>query len=374
MSQSSQVLDRAFTEAKRLCYAGLDEVTLYQRVTERIQQAVPFDCHCMHTNDPTSGLITRAVLFDAELANQSAIYLNRVYFEDEVTPYGWMAEKRLPAITLSEATGGRPERALRYHELFTPLGLEHELRGAFALNGELWGTSALMRERGSSDFTDREVEFFRRIAPHVTAGLRVAALRTEALAEPAKENTPGVLVLDHKGRVVQHTWAAEQWLRDLEDPGQSWQEGYRLPQAVVSVAGALQRALGRGTDRERHSIARLLARTRSGRWVALHGAQSEPSASRESETTIIIEPARPRELFWLRTSAYSLSEREREIVDLVVRGLSTKEISKTLYISEYTVQDHLSNVFEKVGVRGRRALVKHLYVESLFPQHLEPVR
>jgi len=32
-----------------------------------------------------------------------------------------------------------------------------------------------------------------------------------------------------------------------------------------------------------------------------------------------------------------------------VRGLSTKQISKTLFISEYTVQDHLKNVFGKVG-------------------------
>ena len=201
-----------------MCYAGLDEVTLLERVTERIQQVVRFECHCVHTNDPASGLITRAVLCAAELKKLGPIFLERVYFEDKVTPYGWMAKKRLPAITLSKATGDRPERALRYPELFTPLGLRHELRGAFfALNGELWGSFALMRERGSLDFTDREVEFFRRIAPHVTAGLKVAALRTEALAEPGKKNIPGILVLDHKGRVVQHTWAAEQWLRDLGD-------------------------------------------------------------------------------------------------------------------------------------------------------------
>jgi len=68
---------------------------------------------------------------------------------------------------------------------------------------------------------------------------------------------------------------------------------------------------------------------------------------------------------WLRTSAYGLSDREREVVDLVVRGLSTKEISKTLFVSEYTLQDHLSNVFDKVGARGRRALVKRLYLDSL---------
>ncbi len=63
--------------------------------------------------------------------------------------------------------------------------------------------------------------------------------------------------------------------------------------------------------------------------------------------------------------AYALSDKEREVVDLVARGLSTKQISQTLFISEYTVQDHLSNVFDKVGVRGRRALVKCLYLDSL---------
>jgi DNA-binding CsgD family transcriptional regulator len=80
---------------------------------------------------------------------------------------------------------------------------------------------------------------------------------------------------------------------------------------------------------------------------------------------IVIEPAGPREVSWLSTAAYGLSAREREVVDLVVRGLSTKQISHTLYISEYTVQDHLSNIFDKLGVRGRRALVKRLYLESL---------
>jgi len=79
---------------------------------------------------------------------------------------------------------------------------------------------------------------------------------------------------------------------------------------------------------------------------------------------IVIEPAGPREVSWLRTSAYGLSDREREVVDLVVRGLSTKQISQALFITEYTVQDHLSNVFDKVGVRGRRALVKRLYLDS----------
>jgi DNA-binding CsgD family transcriptional regulator len=50
-----------------------------------------------------------------------------------------------------------------------------------------------------------------------------------------------------------------------------------------------------------------------------------------------------------------------------VQGASTREISRALYISEYTVQDHLSNVFDKVGVRARRALIKRLLFDNLYP-------
>jgi DNA-binding CsgD family transcriptional regulator len=364
VSQSSQVLDRAFTEVKRLCYAGLDETTLLKEVTNRVQRVVPFEAYCVHANDPSSGLITRAIPGDAVTEEWAPIFLEHVYFEDEVTPFGWMAQRRLSAIPLSEATDGKLERALRYRELMVPMGFRHEIRSVFATGGEIWGCGSMWREPGSPDFANREVEFFRRIAPHFAAGLKAAALRTEDLAAPEENNAPGVLVLDQKGWVVQHTEAAERWLRELADLTPGWREACGLPSAVYTVVGALRRALGPETDRENKAIPRLLVQARSGRWLALQGARSEPRPDRESETMIVIEPAEPREVSWLRTAAYNLSDREREVVDLVVRGLSTKQISQTLYISEYTVQDHLSNVFDKVSVRGRRALVKRLYLES----------
>jgi len=328
---------------------------------------VPLEMYCMHANDPSSGLITRAAPSGPGYEEATRIFLGRVYFEDEVTPFGWMAKRRLSAVSLSETTGGRLERALRYRELMVPLGFRHEVRGVFALDGEMWGSLSANREPDSPDFNARELAFFRRIAPHLAAGLKAATLHSKALAEPADEDTviPGVLVLDHKGRVAQHTWAAERWLQELEDLGPRWQEGDGLPSAVLSVVGALHQALSPESDRNQNSVPRLLLRTRTGRWLALHGARTEPRPDRESETMVVIEPAGPREVAWMRTSAYSLTEREREVVDLVVRGASTKEISKTLYISEYTVQEHLSNVFDKVGVRGRRALVKRLYLDSI---------
>ncbi len=365
MSESSLVMDRTFSEVRRLCYAGLDEEALLRRIAERTRRAVPLELYCMHLNDPSSGLVTRAVLSHSGYGKLARVALERVQFEDEVTPFGWMAKRRLAALSLSESTGGKPERALRYREVMAPLGVEHELRGAFALDGELWGSVTAMRERGSPDFDAREVAFFSRVAPHLAAGLKAGALRSQALSEPDGDNAPGVLVLDQAGRVVQHTFAAVRWLRDLGDLGPGWREGDGLPLAILSMTGALRRALGPEADPEGRSLPRLLVRARSGRWLALHGAWTQPGFDRGSETMIVIEAAGPREVAWLKTSAYGLTKREREVVDLVARGASTKQISRALYISEYTVQEHLSNVFEKVGERGRRALVKRLYLDSL---------
>jgi len=85
---------------------------------------------------------------------------------------------------------------------------------------------------------------------------------------------------------------------------------------------------------------------------------------------VVMAPSQPRELAWLRASAYGLSERERAVVDHVAQGVSTRGIAAALCISEYTVQEHLSHIFDKVGVRGRQALIQRLFFDHLAPQIL----
>ena len=48
-----------------------------------------------------------------------------------------------------------------------------------------------------------------------------------------------------------------------------------------------------------------------------------------------------------------LTTREKEVFTLLVSGLSTKEIASSLNISEKTVRNHISNVMQKLGVKGR---------------------
>ena len=55
-----------------------------------------------------------------------------------------------------------------------------------------------------------------------------------------------------------------------------------------------------------------------------------------------------------------LTQREKEIFELLVSGLTTKEIATTLSISEKTVRNHISNVMQKLGVKGRSSAVIEL--------------
>jgi two-component system response regulator DevR len=56
-------------------------------------------------------------------------------------------------------------------------------------------------------------------------------------------------------------------------------------------------------------------------------------------------------------SGATLTAREREILQLVARGLSNREIGARLYISETTVKFHVHNILEKLKVRRRAELV-----------------
>lgn len=49
----------------------------------------------------------------------------------------------------------------------------------------------------------------------------------------------------------------------------------------------------------------------------------------------------------------ALSEREREVIALVARGLTNREIAEALVISEKTARNHVSNILDKLGLTRR---------------------
>jgi DNA-binding CsgD family transcriptional regulator len=54
---------------------------------------------------------------------------------------------------------------------------------------------------------------------------------------------------------------------------------------------------------------------------------------------------------------YEISSREKEVIRLLCRGFTNKEIGETLFISLQTVKDHIHHIFVKTGVRNRVQLI-----------------
>ena len=62
-------------------------------------------------------------------------------------------------------------------------------------------------------------------------------------------------------------------------------------------------------------------------------------------------------------AAHGISEKEREIMELVAAGMSNKEIAAQLYLSEGTVCNYLSTLLEKLALRDRTQLAVYYYTE-----------
>ena len=106
MSPGGAVEERVFSEIRRLCLSGLDEVTLLREVIARLRHAVLIDTYWAPKFDPLSGLPTGMVSEGTDQLTRARFFLEHIYFEDDVLEFNWMARNRRPVALFSEGTGG----------------------------------------------------------------------------------------------------------------------------------------------------------------------------------------------------------------------------------------------------------------------------
>lgn len=63
----------------------------------------------------------------------------------------------------------------------------------------------------------------------------------------------------------------------------------------------------------------------------------------------------------------ALSEREREVLGLLVEGRPNREIGEALFIAENTVRNHLASLYEKTGTRSARELMAWAWRRGVGP-------
>ena len=166
----------------RLALRASSRAEFFDEAALRLKRVLPFDGACWHTLDPGSDLITQHRLQD--IPDRFPVLADNEYAVDDVNKFADLAAAPRKAATLSEATGGHPERSPRFRDLLSPAGIGPELRSAFVADGTTWGALILVRRAGEPDFEDRDVELLSR-----ASSLFARAVRRGLVAE-ATEPAP----------------------------------------------------------------------------------------------------------------------------------------------------------------------------------------
>lgn len=354
--------ESVFLAIRRLCYAGLDSVTLRLRAAERLSAAMPIAAYAFATTDPDTALLNHMVS-DRMPSAMARHFVEHVYPQEGALFHTRAVRQRRTVFPVAELPPAIPTYA-RSHGY--PTGLHMVL----ADGGRMWGMWCVMREGTRSDVLHRESSLLARLVPHLTRGLRHAALLDDA-AEHGVDATVGVLVLDALGRVALRTAPVLPMLEDMADVGVDLTDG--VPLCIVNCTLQLRRATSSGPSGAPGDIG-LRARGRSGRWYQLHASLAEPNPDGRSRVIVTVRPLEPHERGALLTELYGLSPREREVAAACARGHTTKEIASALGVSPHTVKEHLDRACEKIGARGRKALVARLFVDAYLPRIREAKR
>ncbi|NHC24147.1 helix-turn-helix transcriptional regulator [Nocardioides sp. IC4_145] len=355
--------------------AGLDLETFLEEAVESVGRAVPWVSACLATHDPGTHLLTSARKYgDLRSMNSRDHEFGLIeYGTVEPTAFTELATTRTAAAGVHQVTGGEVERSGRMSSFMVPhFGFTDEARLVFRDGREVWGGMALFRGDGDRPFDAAEIEFLAGVSAAFARGVRtglltrlvdapVAASPSGTAPAPVGPTGPAVLIVGADDAISQMSVGAEQRIADLIATSPA--AGDPLS-PVAGLVGAARR-YARG---ETLTPPRCRVRGASGMWLVLHASPLTSFGDRAGDVVVTIEEARPPEIVALVVAAFGLTQRERDVTQLVLQGVDTKEIAATLHVSTYTVQDHLKSVFDKADVRSRRELIARIYFDQYVPR------
>jgi len=310
-----------------------------------LRRVIGFDRWCWPTADPET-LLPLSGLADHDYGPRLRRTLELEYSGQDFAAKHDLARRSNAAASLSSETGGDVARSPRWDEVLRPVGIGDLAAAACRDAFGCWGWIEVYRGDSDRRFEDGDVELLASAGRIVGTVLRrsLTARFDITAAEPRK---PGVIVLKPDLGVLSSTESAREWIEAL--PAARMFAMWQMLPAVVYPVATLARS--------RNSVvgAHALEHAVDGRWVMIEAAPLEGGA--EGQIAVTLRDATAKETFDVLSLAYALTQRERDVVTAVCAGLHTRAITERLFISRYTVQDHLKSVFEKIGIHSRRELL-----------------
>ncbi len=356
--------ERVRRDVEVVARGGLDLESFLEEAVDSVRRAVPWVAACLSTHDPGTHMLTSARkyghlrsinTFDHEFGLIE-------YGTSEPTAFMELGSSGTTAAGVHLLHEGEVERSARMRTFMVPhFGFRDEARLLFREGTEVWGAMSLFRGSDEDPFDDEDIAFLSTLTDLFARGVRSGLLARLADAPaPSAPSGPAVLIVTRDNEIAQMSVGAEARIADLIRGAAAGDP--------LTVVAALVGAARRYASGESAAPPRSRVRGASGMWLVLHASPLTSCGTCSGDVVVTIEEARPPEIVALVVAAFELTTRERDVTQLVLQGVDTKEIATTLHVSTYTVQDHLKSVFEKADVRSRRELISRIYFDQYVPR------
>jgi DNA-binding CsgD family transcriptional regulator len=282
--------------------------------------------------------------------SQCTLFWDNELLDPDFAKFSSLARSAEPVATLSQLTDGDLARSPRYRRLYEPVGGGDEIRVAFTTGTSCWAVAALIRGADLGPFPATESHLVLDLVPVAARAIRAAVMRRDRA--PAAQ-APTMLVIDSNAALVSATPGAAEVLAEFAIHG-----------VDIEVPTVVMAAARRAKNLKNATGISMRARGSSGRWFRLHAAPLG-----DHQVAVVVEPAGPGDLVSIVLESYGLTHRESEVVPLLARGLSTKEIATQMCISRHTVNDHIQTIFTKCNVTSRGELIARLFANHILEHH-----
>jgi DNA-binding CsgD family transcriptional regulator len=343
-------MNEAAERVRRMCAAITDSRELRISVVTELRAAVGFDSYAWLMTDPHTW-VGSSPLADVPCLPELPTLI-RLKYLTEVNR--WTGLPRSGVGCLHSRTSGDLERSLVWEQMLHRFAVNDIASLAFIDRFGCWGFLDIWRSKPAGSFTGEEAAFLARLTKPLTEGLR----RCQAATFMPNPDSPGlahadpaVLLLSGSLDVIAQTEQAEQYLRMLVPPS-----GGRgpVPAGAYNVAAQL---LAVEADVDAHRP-RARVHIAGGTWLTLQAARiGAANATTTAEIAVTIELASPADRAAIYASSYGFTGRETEILERLMSGADGRDLARSLFLSEHTVQDYLKNIFMKTGTRSRRELI-----------------
>lgn len=359
--------ERLVDEIDLLAARGLPRKEFFAELSPRLRTVIDNDASCWHTLDPHTRLMTsddpaeligHGIFAPDEAPAAGELVVRSEYMVEDVNTFASLAARRVPVGILDHATHGNPESSARYRDLLLPADIPHELRAAFVIRGRVWGAVHIARRAASGPFQPRDADALAAVTGAIARGIR-ASLRFDAARRVTGVEAPGLVVLGPGDDVELITPPARELLAAISASALAYTAD-EVPASVLALASFV-----RDAPQAAQSGSNVVTVPSDDGWVTLHA--SLPGTAGDRRVAIVIERASAARSATVRLEAFGATAREREVATLLARGLSRVEIAEALVLSPHTVEDHVKNLYDKLGVGSRQELVARVFLDEYLP-------